>query len=159
MATYKNPAVLAAKATPTCAGQPKINREVFDFANTAYRPAAIGVGDLIQIGVVPAGCKLVPQLSRISVPALDSNGAPTGDYEIGTATDPDALKATAPSETAVTLFGEDFNLTTADIGAKSVDVPIYLRAIAASATAPVAGKVIADLVIRPYDSYVDIDVL
>jgi len=158
MATYKNPAALAGKAIPTEAGQVKINRDVFDFANPATRPATFVTNDLLLIGIVPAGCKLVPHLTRISMPALDSNGAPTGDYEIGTATDSDALKATAPSETAVVLSGEDFVLATADIGAKFVDVPIYAKALANSATVPVTGKVIADLVIRPYDSAVDTDV-
>ena len=119
-------------------------------------PAAIAADDLIQIGVVPAGNKLVPQLSRISIPAMDS-GTPTGDYSIGSADDPDALKGSAASETAVVLFGEDFTPVTSELGALGVDVPVYIKALAASATPPVVGQVIADLVIRPFDSAVDID--
>lgn len=159
MTDFKNPATLQGKAIPTEAGDLKINREVFDFANTTYRPAALTTADRIQVGTVPAGCKLVPHLSRLSAPTIDSNGAPTGDYTIGSNGDPDALKGSAPSETAVVLSGEDFLLATADLGAKYVDVPIYVVPIANSATVPVTGKFIGDWVIRPYDSAVDTDVI
>lgn len=156
MATYKNPAVDGPQATPCAAGELKTNRHVFDFAGN-YAPASIAVSDLIQIGVVPAGCKLVPQLSRASIPILDTNGAPTGDYTIGSADDPDALKGSAAAETAVVLFGEDWTAVTGELGAKAEDVPVYITATAAAATAQVAGQIVADLVIRPFDSAVDAD--
>jgi len=156
MATFKNPAVLQGKAVPAQAGGLCLNREVFDFAATAYRPAAIANADRIQIGVVPAGCKLVSHLSQIRLPVIDTNGTATGQASIGTNGAPAALKAAGAVNTAQILSGED--LTAADIGAKEVDVPIYLVFTAAVATAQVAGKAIADLVVRPYDSNVDTDV-
>lgn len=156
MTTSKNPNVDGPQATPCEAGGLKFNRHVFDFA-ASYAPAAIAQNDLLQIGVVPAGNKLVPHLSRISVPVLDSNGAPTGDYAIGSEDNDDALKASAASETAVILSGEDFTAVTSELGALAEDVPIYIKAVNASATSPVTGKVIADLVIRPFDSAFDTD--
>lgn len=156
MATTYNPAVRQGKAVPTEAGSLKLLREVYTLGSS-YASTDINNGDLIQVGVVPAGCKLVPHLSRLSVPAIDSNGAPTGDYTIGSATDPDALKGTAASETAVVLSGEDFDLVNGALGAKAADVPIYVKAIADSATTPTTGSFVADWVIRPYDSAVDSD--
>lgn len=156
MATSKNPAVDNSKATPCDAGGIRFNRDVFDLAGS-YAPAAVASGDLIQIGVIPAGNKLVPHLSRIAVPQLDSNGAPTGDYSIGSAADPDALKASAPAETAVVLSGEDFTAVTSELGALAEDVPVYITAVNGFATLAAAGKVVADLVIRPFNSRIDTD--
>lgn len=158
MATSKNPAVDQGQAVPASAGVVVVNRSVFDFSDTSYAPASIASADLIQIGVVPAGCKLIPHLCRISVPTLDSNGSPTGDYTLGSSVDPDALKGSAAAETAVVLSGEDFTATTSELGAKAADVKVYLKAVAAVATAAVTGSIIADLAIRAYDSQVDTDV-
>lgn len=158
MSTYKNPNVDGPKSMPLQAGQPVIAPEVFDFANTGYRPTDVNNGDLIQVGVVPAGCKLVPHLSRLSIPQLDTNAAPTGDYTVGSADDPDALKGSAAAETAVVLSGEDFTAGTSALGAKYVDVPIYVKAVADFATTAAAGKITADWVYRAFDSAVDVDV-
>ena len=158
MATTYNPAVRQGKAIPTEAGALKLLREVYTLG-ASYASADINNADLIQVGVVPAGCKLVPHLSRLSVPVIDSNGVPTGDYSVGSATAPGALKGTAASETAVTLSGEDFDLVNGALGAKSVDVPIYVKALADSATTPTTGSFVADWVIRPYESGIDSDVL
>lgn len=157
MTTYSNPAADRGAANVDSAGVVAVNRFKFDLAQS-YAPTDLNNGDLIKIGFVPAGCKLVPHLCCIKVPALDSNGSPTGDYTIGTADDPDALKGSAASETAVTLSGEDFVLATADIGAKNVDVAVYIKAVADSATTPATGTVVADLAIRAYDSSIDSDV-
>jgi hypothetical protein len=151
MTTSKNPNVDGPQATPCEAGGLKFNRHVFDFA-ASYAPAAVVTGALIQIGVVPAGNKLVPHLSRIAIPALDTNGAPTGDYTVGSADDPDALKAAAAAETAVVLSGEDFTVVTSELGALAEDVPVYITATGDFATVAATGKVFADLVIRPFDS-------
>lgn len=159
MATYTNPAAERSMANTDSAGVLVVNPFKFDFANTAYAPATVPINTLIQIGIVPAGCKLVPHLCRISVPILDANGVPTGDYTIGSATDPDALKGSAASETAVVLSGEDFIADTSQLGSRTVDVPVYIKAIAASATAPVVGVIEADLAIRAFDATVDSEVL
>lgn len=158
MTTYTNPATERSLVNTDSAGVLACNPSKFALG-ASYAPSDINTGDLIQIGIVPAGCKLVPHLCRISVPVLDSNGAPTGDYSIGSATDPDALKDTAASETAVVLSGEDFTADTSELGARNVDVPVYIKALADSATTPTTGTIDVDLVIRAYDANVDSDVL
>lgn len=155
MTTYANPSVGKNVRTSEDAGQLTLNLFVFDLAATAYQPPALAQNDLIQIGLVPLGEKLVPHLCRIDVPQLDSNGAPTGDYAIGTLADDDALKGSAASETAVTLFGEDFALATAAVGSASDDTPIYLKAVNASATLPVVGKIVFFAVSRPVRADLD----
>lgn len=159
MANTYNPAVKQGVAVPDSAGDLKLNRFIYDFAQTSYADADINDLDTIVIGVVPAGCKLVPHLSRIVIPQLDTNGAPTGDYQIGTVTDPDALKGSAAAETAVILSGEDFTVLTSELGAKASDVEVVISAIGNVATTTTTGKIIAELVVRPYDSRLDADVL
>lgn len=158
MTTYANPAAERSLANTDSAGVLVCNPSKF-VLGASYAPTDINNGDLIQIGIVPAGCKLVPHLCRISVPQLDSNGAPTGDYSIGSATTAGALKGTAASETAVVLSGEDFVADTSELGARNVDVPVYIKALADSATTPTTGTIEADLVIRAYDATIDSDVL
>lgn len=157
MATTYNPAVRQAKPVPTSAGALKVLREIYTLGSS-YASTDINNNDLIQVGVVPAGCKLVPHLSSISIPAIDSNGAPTGDYMLGTATDADALKGSAASETAVILSGEDFDQVNGVIGSKTADVPIYVKAVADSATTPTTGSFIANWVIRPFEAGIDTDI-
>lgn len=159
MANTYNPAVKQGVAVPVSAGDIVMNRFIYDFAQTSYADADINDTDTITIGVVPAGCKLVPHLSRISIPILDTNGAPTGDYSLGTATDPDALKGSAAAETAVVLSGEDFTVLTSELGAKASDVEVILTAIGNVATTTAVGKIYVELAIRPYDSRLDSDVL
>ena len=157
MSTYKNPAVDQGQATPLQAGELVLNRFEFDLAG-AYAPSDLNNGDLIQIGVVPAGCKLVPHLCRISVPQLDSDGSPTGDWTLGSTDDPDALKGSSAAETAVVLSGEDFTADTSDLGAESADVKVYLKVVADVATVPSTGVIAADLVVRAFNDRTDADV-
>lgn len=156
MTTSANHGVSKNVRTGEAAGVPTLNPFVFDFA-ASYAPATFTsvTSDRIQIGEVPAGEVLVPHLCRISIPQLDSNGAPTGDYSIGTADDPDALKGSAASETAVVLTGEDLLVQATPVGARDVPTPIYIHALAAHATVAVTGKVKFDQVTRPYDVTID----
>lgn len=155
MTTRTPPNTQAAAATATEAGGLTFNKFFYDFADKTYA-GNLAANDLLCIGVVPAGNKLVPHLSRIDMIQIDSGGAPTGDYSIGTADVPDALKASTASETAAAiLFGEDFALATAEVGSKTVDTPIYVKAINASQTTPTIGKIVSHLVTRPWDSASD----
>lgn len=155
MATYK---AISADSTPIPvpreAGAVFIANSKFDFAVAAQRPASIGIGDMVQVGVVPAGCVLVQHLSRISLPSLDSAGSPTGDYSIGTALVPAALKAAAPAETAVVHTGEDLLAATV-IGSRDVDTPVYAVFTTAVATVPTTGAIVANLAIRAFDGGFD----
>lgn len=153
---YKNPQVQKNVNTAEDAGDLVHNQFTFDFAKS-YAPGstALGVGDQIQVGVVPAGEVLVPHLCLLRIPAIDSNGSPTGTAAIGTATTDNALKATASVAAAQTLSGEDFTLTTGPIGADNADTPIYLTIKAVMATQITTGKIIFDQVCRPWDSAFD----
>lgn len=154
MTTYANPANSHKLPSPMLAGEITFRRFKFDLSDANYAPttATIVANDLLEIGVVPAGMKLVPHLGHAEVPQLDSNGTPTGDFAIGSATDPDALKGNQASETAVVMTGEDFLIVagTAELGAKEANVPIYIKAVNASATNPKTGVIYLDAFFRPY---------
>lgn len=156
MTISRNPAVSKNLRTSEAAGQLTLNHFEFDLAGP-YAPSTFAStsSDRIQIGEVPAGEVLVPHLCRISIPALDANGSPTGDYAIGTEDDPDALKGTAASETPVVLSGEDLLYPAPPIGSPNVPTPIYVSALAAHATLATSGVIVFDQVTRPYDSTID----
>lgn len=154
MADFSNPAtVQGPQANPRIAGQPTIVSSRFDFSK-AYRPAAIVATDRILIGIVPAGCKLVEHLSRIAIPALDSNGSPTGDYSVGVEGAAASLAIAAAAETARTLTVANI-LVPGNIGSREMDTPIYATFTSNVATVPSVGVIVADLVVRPFDSAVD----
>ena len=158
MATYANPFPSKQGPIPSAVGVLVHDRQVFDLAATAgYRPAAApAINDLIQIFEVPAGCALVPHLSRIAIPVIDSNGTPTGQASIGTAAVPAALRATGTVGTAVQVqSGEDLLEPAAVIGHPDLPTPVYLKFTAAVATLATTGKVVFDGVIRAYRSDID----
>ena len=154
MSIYKNPAVdNAALPNATSVADLAFNRFVYDLAGS-YAPAAdsekFKKDDRILLGIIPAGHTLVPVLTRLSIPALES-GTPASDYQIGTEDDPDALKGTAASETPVVLFGEDWNDPATPIGSPDEDVPIYLTFVTADHDAtPNTGKIVFEPVYRAY---------
>jgi hypothetical protein len=154
MAAHANPATLQGpQPVPREAGQVSIISSKFDFAVASYRPASIAADDTILIGIVPAGCKLIPHLSRIAIPALDSGGSPTGDYSVGTAASAANLAASGASETARTLTVA--NILNASIGSRETATPIYATIINPSQTVPTTGAIVADLAVRPYDTTID----
>lgn len=154
MTTHTNPK-MAVPPIANTAFTPIFFPFTFDFADPIQKPAAIAANDLILIGTIPAGHVMLYQLSRFAIPQLDSAGSPTGDYSIGTEAVPAALKGSAASETAVALFGEDILIPAAVIGSPTDDTPIYIKAIAASATVPSTGKIVAELAYRAWDSSID----
>lgn len=140
-------------ATSEDAGQASHNTFKLDLANAAYRPATLAQNDRIAIGVVPAGEKLVPHLCQIVMPVIDSNGAPTGDWRIGTTATDNALTGNNAAETAVRLSGED--LSDADIGSKTEPTIIWVKFVNAVATVAPTGVIKAHLVSRPWNSQAD----
>lgn len=154
MPDFTNPAITQGpQPIPRESGQITLIPTRFDFSKS-YRPATIASGDRIQIGVVPAGCKLVEQLSRIAIPSLDSNGAPTGDYSVGVQGAAASLAAAAAAETARTLTVANI-LVPGNIGSDEVDTPIYVVFTNNVATVPSTGVIACDLAVRPYDSTID----
>lgn len=61
--------------TPACAGSVVVNRYEFDVT------AALAGGDIIDIGVLPANCKVVDAI--LESDDLDSNAAPTLAVDVG----------------------------------------------------------------------------
>lgn len=134
------------------------NPQVIDAAtpnNGAAKLTAPQVGDLLQIGVVPAGEVLVPQLCNLRVPIMDTNGSPTGSFQLGTLAVANALLGTTLVNAVGSSFGEDFTLTTGPIGADNADTPIYMKWIAVVATLAVTGKLVFEQVTRPFSTPVD----
>lgn len=158
MSVYAWPGLASGIKTSEDAGQVSLNVFVTNLADIAQRPAALAIGDDLLIGYIPAGEKFVPHLSEFSLPITDSNGSPTGTYQLGvggTTPDPDAFVGTANGSTAVTLSGEDFTLATAEVGNRYDVTPIYLRAIAAFATVQSVGKIVLRVASRPWDKALD----
>lgn len=130
------------------------NRFVYDQA-ASYHSTDVNVGDRIQIGVIPAGQVMVQHLSRLSIPALEG-ASPASDYTIGTDADPDALKGSAASETAVVLTGEDFLVGAEPIGSPDEDTPIYITFITADqVNEAVTGKIVFEPVTRAWRDELD----
>jgi hypothetical protein len=151
MTQYNNPALVAG-ATPFAAGAVYADPQVLDITDRRTFPAAAALGDQIQIGVVPAGCTLLPHLTRIRIPVLDTGA--TGKYKLGTAANATAVAAELAATAAQTLFGEDL-VQTGVVGSATDDTPIYLTVSVAIATQAAAGKIVCDLAFRAYD--VDVD--
>lgn len=61
----------------------------------SYYTWAAGTGpaqnDTIDVGELPPGYELLPDLCRVYGDELDSNASPTGTLHLGTADDPDAI--------------------------------------------------------------------
>ena len=152
MSTYNNPK-LNSRITPTANGALYIDRQITDISDPVQFPAAAANGDLIQIGVVPAGTKLVEHLCRLQVPKLDTNVSPTVKFKIGTATTADALVSEATQTAAINDLQPQFKAV--EIGSATDDTPIYLTLSAAIATQAASGLIKFDVALRAYDSEVD----
>jgi hypothetical protein len=152
MSTYDNPK-LGSRITPDANGALYIDRQITDLSDTAQVPASLDNGDLVQIGVVPAGTKLVPRLSTLQVPKLDTNGAATGKFKIGTSSTADALVAETSAGSSVSDLQTNFK--DVEIGSATDDTKIYLTLSAALATQATSGKIKFDLALRAWDSVVD----
>lgn len=160
MAKYDN-AKLVPGVTPDGAGELYIDRQVTNLDTAGFLTANPASGDNIQIGVVPAGCKLVPHLCLLQVPALDTNATSTVKYKVGTVASAAALVAevTPGNNAASTVASASFIVSAAGFGSPTDDVPIYLNLSAAVATQPAAGargKVVFDLALRAWDSRFDV---
>lgn len=134
MATFKNPANTGRDLSLLAQGV--LGYDKYSFAlNGSYASGAGADESLIVIGYVPADCVLIPHLSRISLPVFDSDGSPTGDVEIGTVADTDALKASFAAETAAAvLTAEDLLYPAAVVGSKTVPTAIVIRVVNVIAT-------------------------
>lgn len=148
MTVYAN-ARLRPRITPMASGAVYIDRQKTDLSTAP----ALSNGDSLQIGIVPAGCKLLPRKCSLWLPQLDTNGAATGKYKIGTALTTDSLVAESSASAAVD--DEQPNFKDIEIGSPDVDTPLYITLSAALATQANAGFIVFDVAMRAYDSGVD----
>lgn len=146
--TIRNNAKLVAGVTPDANGDLLTDRQITDLADRSFIPAGLASGDNIQIGVVPAGCVLVQQLSCIQVPVLDTSGAPTVKYKIGSTAVAAALAAEKTPGAAVSQVKPSDFVIGPVFGSPTDDTPIYLNLSAAIATQATSGLIVADLVLR-----------
>lgn len=154
MATHKNPLDAQHILSVLAQGVLAFDKFVFDLAAN-YAAGAGADESLIVIGVVPADCVLVPHLSRLSLPVLDAGGAPTGDYEVGTVADTDALLASRAAESAAAvIFGEDWLVPAAPIGSKSEDTLIVIR-VSNAIQQLGTGKIVFEPVFRAWNPLTD----
>lgn len=162
MPTYSNPSLAPLTPIPSAVGPLIHDRRTFDLAASAgYRPASLVNGDDIILFTVPAGCVLVPHLTRIAFPVIDSNGAPTGQASIGhivqdAAAVPASLRAAATVGTAVRVdSGEDFLQPAAPIGHPTLPTNVILRFTANVATLAASGQIVCDYFVRAYRTDID----
>lgn len=154
--TTRNNAKLVAGATPQAHGALYIDRQITDLADRSFIPSNLANGDNIQIGVVPAGCKLVAHACAIQVPILDTSGSPTVKYKIGSVATVAALAAEkTPGAAASIVAPADFAIGATGWGSPTDDTPIYLNLSAAIATQALTGKIVFDVALRAWDSKTD----
>lgn len=139
--------------TATAAGALYVDPQSVDIADASLALGALAVNDTIQIGVVPAGHVLVPHLSTLSVPVLDSNGTATGKVSIGTTADAASLLAATSVGSAISKGVG--TLLAGAVGSATEDVPILATVTAAMATQATAGTITGQWVLRAYDPAID----
>ena len=156
MATNKNPGNEGVAGSIFAAHLLGVQRFKFDLG-ASYAAGSATAGTKLLIGYVPADCVMVRHLSRLEIPEMDTHGTPTGDHEVGTEADPDALLASIASETAATVYsGEDFRTDTATgvIGSITADTPIYLTVTNVLATLG-TGVIVFDVAYRAFSARTD----
>lgn len=159
MSTYNNPSMVAG-ITPEAAGAIYVDRQVTDLANAAVVPAALAVGDLLQIGVIPAGAVLVPELSTLRLPQIDTGGSGTGAASIGVAGSNAAIAAAQSVTAAKDIRGSGLSFSalpgaSVAFGDPDDDTPIYLVLTGALVTQAKTGKVVCDFAFRAYVQNLD----
>jgi hypothetical protein len=132
MATFSNPGNKQHSISGMAAGELVWDRFTFDLS-ASYASGVASAASIIEIGYVPAGFRLVENLSRLYLPVFDSNVSPTGDIEVGVAGTVNALVASQAAETAAAVTA--LLRQTTSIGSDSADTPIILTVINALATA------------------------
>lgn len=131
-----------------------INTQVFDIAKNPLIGSgvdgALVVGDKILFAVIPAGEVVVNHLSTLSVPAL----ADGGDYTTGTKDAPTVLDATQACETPLSLSA----FPAGTFGSRDAETPLYItiETLTGLNTPASTGKIVTNLVTRPWDSRIDV---
>lgn len=153
MTQYNNPK-MAPGITAEASGAVYIDRQVTQLADPVSFPHGLQIGDQVQVGIIPAGHVMLPYLSVINIPKIDTNAAATGTYNLGTDATPNlfgaALNAGQVKKAALT--GLDV------VGDQEVDTPIYITVTAALATQVTTGRIVLDIAMRAWRSETDVTV-
>lgn len=153
MAILKNPGNEQHELSVLAQGLLATDRFTFDLAKP-YAAGATTADTRIVIGYVPTDCVLVPYLSKVSIPQLDTNGSATAKVKLGTLDDDDALLAETGAGAAVVKFGHEL-IQAKGIGSQAQPTAIVLTVSAAAATAAATGVIQADLVFRAFNPLTD----
>jgi hypothetical protein len=150
MTQYSNPKMVPG-ITAEASGAIYLDRQVTQLGDPVAFPKALQVGDQVQVGVIPAGHVMVPYLSAINIPKLDTNAAATGTYSLGTEAKPALFGAgiNAGQVKQAVLTGTDV------IGDPEKDIPLYLTLTASLATQVAAGRIVFDVALRAWRSETD----
>jgi hypothetical protein len=157
---YLNPKMRAG-ITPEAAGAIYYDRQITNLNDPVEVPAVLAAGDQLQIGVIPAGATLVPELSTLHFPIFDTNGAPTAAGTIGTAAGTSdiagaqTLSGTANTVRSAALTTTPLPGTEPPLGSPDTDIPIFITFTGAVATKAAAGQVVLDLAFRAFNSAFD----
>lgn len=150
MTQYNNPKMVGG-ITAEASGAVYVDRQVTQLADPVTFPHGLQVGDQVQVGIIPAGHVMLPYLSVINFPKLDTNAAATGTYNLGTDTTPNLFGAAinAGQVKKAALTGLDV------VGDPEEDTPIYITVTAAIATQVATGRIVLDVAMRAWRSETD----
>lgn len=135
-------------AYPDCAGDVVVNRYEIDLAAAPLKGVTLGVGDLLDIGIIPATAQVVDVV--IDSDDLDTNGAPALTFDVGVLSgDP----GTTGTRTCGTEFFAATNVAQAGgvvrtskkeafrVAAAAKDTSVGVKITAAAATQATSGKI------------------
>lgn len=134
-------------AYPDCAGDIVVNRYELDLASGVLKGVTLGVGDIIDMGVIPANSQVVDII--IDSDDLDSNASPAIVFDVG-------VMSGNPGDTGTRTCGAEFfsgstlaqaggvartTLKTAfRVAPVATDKSVGLKVTTAAATQPATGK-------------------
>jgi hypothetical protein len=134
-------------AYPDCAGDIVQNRYEIDLAKSPLKGMALAVGDIIDVGIIPANATVVDVV--LDSDSLDSNGSPTLAYDVG------VMSGTPGGTTGRTCGAEFFSGSTLSraggvartalatafrVAPAKTDVSVGVKITTAAATLPTTGK-------------------
>ena len=153
MTQYNNPKMVAG-ITAEASGAVYIDRQVTQLADPVSFPHGLQIGDQVQVGIIPAGHVMLPYLSVVNSPKIDTNAAATGTYNLGTDATPNLFGAAINAGQAkkAALTGLDV------VGDQEEDTPIYITVTAANATQVATGRIVLDIAMRAWRSETDVTI-
>lgn len=141
--------------TPDCAGDLVVNRYELDLASTPLKGVTLGVGDIIDLGPIPANTRVIDII--IDSDDLDSGGSPALAFDVG------VMSGTVGDTATARTCGAEFfsGATVAQAGGVvrptlktafrvepvASDKSIGLKITAAAATQATSGKLAVNVIV------------